>query len=369
MAKPYKLGKKTFYRVDVWITLPTGQPHRYRRKRIPTREMAEILEAKALADSFEGKFFDKRKESKLTVKDAWALYEPVTTQQNDSWKSDVGRAKHILRHLGEKPAIRLTQLDVDAYRRIRKTEKTIRGEEPSPAQLDRELALLKRMLNYLVPAKLERNPLTGIKLLNVPNTRKVVLTDAQFDKLVACADVYLKPIILVAYDCGMRKEEVLGLRADQLSLTAGTITLSAEDTKTDEARTVHLTSRTIAALKALPRDIRSAYIFTNPKLRRDAEGREYRTRWYGVRRAWARASEAAGVPDAWFHDTRRSFATHMRKSGVPESVVMKMTGHKTREVFRRYNIVDDDDVREAVRRREESREREAVERQKEADKG
>jgi integrase len=59
-----------------------------------------------------------------------------------------------------------------------------------------------------------------------------------------------------------------------------------------------------------------------------------------------RKAEFANV---WFHDLRRSFVTNARRRGVPESVVMRMSGHRTRNVFDRYNIVEDEDVRNAVK--------------------
>jgi integrase len=49
-----------------------------------------------------------------------------------------------------------------------------------------------------------------------------------------------------------------------------------------------------------------------------------------------------------FHDLRHTFNTYMRKSGVPESVIMEITGHSTREMFDRYNTVDEEDTRKAV---------------------
>jgi integrase len=49
-----------------------------------------------------------------------------------------------------------------------------------------------------------------------------------------------------------------------------------------------------------------------------------------------------------FHDLRHTFNTNMRKAGIAESVIMKITGHSTREMFVRYNRIDVEDLSEAV---------------------
>ena len=59
-----------------------------------------------------------------------------------------------------------------------------------------------------------------------------------------------------------------------------------------------------------------------------------------MKKRFGRAVDAAGLRGLWFHDLRRSFITRARRVGVPESVVMKMSGHRTRAVFERYNVVD-----------------------------
>jgi integrase len=56
------------------------------------------------------------------------------------------------------------------------------------------------------------------------------------------------------------------------------------------------------------------------------------------RGAWQAAGEAAGVPGRIFHDFRRTAVRALERAGVPRSVSMKLTGHQTESVYRRYAI-------------------------------
>lgn len=199
---------------------------------------------------------------------------------------------------------------------------------------------MKRLLNYAAACgRLEGNPIARVKLLRVPNVRRVVLDEDAFQRLLSKAEAWLQPILLVAFDTGMRKSEVLNLRWSQLDLKAGAVRLEGEDTKTDEPRAVYLTRRVLDTLSGRPRPLHSTFVFVNP-----ATGRPYAD----IQGAVERARAAAGLEGMWVHDLRRSFVTLARRSGLPESVVARFSGHRTPAVFKRYNIVEEQDLKAAV---------------------
>ncbi len=292
------------------------------------------------------------------MNDVWNLYvkkygelpkpgEPKPPVQYDSYQTDHGRAKCLLKHLGSRKVMALTVEDVDAYRHTRLRETTVRKQPPTPATLDRELELLKRILNYAVDCqKLPHNPLQRAKFLRVPNVRRKAVNEEFFQQLLAAAEPELKAILLIGFDTGMRKREVLDLIWEQVDLKGGAIHLAQQDTKGEDARLVVLTARALDALKALTQGLPHVPVFPNP---------ETGAPWQDIRKMWRRACEAAGLEGLWVHDLRRSFVTGARKAGVAESVVMRMSGHKTRAVFDRYNIVSEEDLRAAVTRLEKSR--------------
>jgi integrase len=64
-------------------------------------------------------------------------------------------------------------------------------------------------------------------------------------------------------------------------------------------------------------------------------------------KAWRTALTKAGLPFRRFHDLRRTTARNLNRAGVPDRIAMQLMGHKTRAMYDRYNIVDEDDMREA----------------------
>ena len=78
-----------------------------------------------------------------------------------------------------------------------------------------------------------------------------------------------------------------------------------------------------------------------------------------IRASLKKACETTGIPygrkaknGITPHDLRHTFNTHMRKAGAHDTITMDITGHSTREMFDRYNTVDEAEKAEAVKRME-----------------
>jgi len=166
----------------------------------------------------------------------------------------------------------------------------------------------------------------------------------EFQRLLGKAPRHLKGIVATGYYTGMREGEILGLTWDKVDQKHRIIRLEPEDTKDKEARDIPVCDELFEILKGIPRSIHNNHVFLYG-------GRPIGYVCTSLKTACKKARIPYGrfVKDGFiFHDLRHTFNTYMRKAGVPESVIMKITGHSTREMFDRYNTVDEEDIRNAI---------------------
>lgn len=256
--------------------------------------------------------------------------------------------RHLLPELGGLPASKLTSDQVQAY--IRKKQ----DAGLSNASINRCLSILRGALNLAMesePPKIQRAP--RIPELPEGPPRSGFFEEHEYRALFRELPDHLKPVLAFGYWTGCRKGEILNLRWHQLDLDAGVARLRAGETKSGEGRLIPLAPELLEILRmhrercagARPDD----HVFTY-------EGRPFRD----FRDGWEAACRRAGLwdgernrPTRTFHDLRRTAVRNLVRAGTPEKVAMEISGHKTRSVFERYNIVTEADLLAAARRLQE----------------
>jgi integrase len=155
---------------------------------------------------------------------------------------------------------------------------------------------------------------------------------------------YLKSVVTFAYVTGWRKEEMLSLRWNQVDREAGTVRIAPGMTKGGEGRNIFLDGELKEVIEERweERRLECPFVFH----RAGEPIKDFRG-------AWQKALEETGLRGKLFHDLRRTAIRNMVRAGVPERVAMMISGHKTRSVFERYNIVSGTDLKEAAKRVEE----------------
>jgi len=258
-------------------------------------------------------------------------------------KRSLDKAERSVRHLqrvfGGQRAVDITTDKVCNYISARL------DDGMSNAEINRELAALKRMFNLALrqtPPKVHQKPY--IPMLQEQNVRKGFFERPEFERLRTALPQPLRPVVTFAYYSGWRKQEILGLCWDCVDLQAQTVRLAPGTTKNRDGRVMYLQGEVLETLSALQRE-RDALTPLCPWV----------FHWNGervrdFRDTWHTACRVVGLEGKLFHDFRRTAVRNMVRANIPERVAQQISGHKTRSVFDRYHIVSDTDLREAAER-------------------
>jgi integrase len=242
--------------------------------------------------------------------------------------------RYLLPAFGEVKPTKLTSSHVHSYIRQRQRDGA------KPATINRELSLVHRgfTLGYEAePPMVARVP----KLIKLQenNTRTGFLQPSAYRKLLIELPAPLRILFVFGYHLGMRKGELLKIRKDQIDRKAKLIGLEGKQTKNRNPRTAPIYGDMEAFLDLQPEND-SPYLFT--WLDHD--------RIKDFRNSWQNACTRAGVPNLLFHDLRRTAVRNMRRAGIDPQRIKRIIGHKSDSMFERYNIIDEEDIRDAGRK-------------------
>lgn len=311
-----------------------------KRERIgPSKSAAEQRLREVLKARTEDRFIEKDPAARLTLGELskWYLSLPEVKAKRSYRRDKDSAVPHLLRLLKEETKInQLTPGMVESYQTQRLSESSPRrlGKNVQPATVNRELSCLKTMLNRAVRhGKLNHNPVSGVKKLAENNVRMKTLTQEEFENLLRHCPDHVRPIVLTAFYTGMRKSEVIGLTWGEVDLETGFIRLPSDRTKPKIARPVPLHPRIKKTLERLPRGLHTDRVFLKDGKPLSDIKRSYRT-----------ACHQAGLDDFTFHDLRHCAINNLRQAGNDYFRIMAISGHKTMSVFKRYNLVTEEEL-------------------------
>lgn len=333
----YKRGK-------VWWMSFTHQGQRYRR----STDTEDRKLAQRIFDKLKGEIAERKHPGMNLNK---IMFEDLSKDLINDYKfrerRSLDRAELSIKHLGAyfngMKVINITSKVIDDYILSRKNDKVSNGT------INRELSALKRMFTLGVrqtPPRVINPPF--VPKLHENGPRQGFFEHKDYIRLQNALPDHMKPVLTIAYFTGMRKSEILNLQWCHTNLFEKKITLPPEMTKSGEGREIFLAGELYDTILSQWKIRETKY----PKcpyvcFRNGHQIRNYQT-------AWHTACKKTGLTGKLLHDNRRTAVRNMIRAGIPDVVAMKISGHKTRSVFDRYNIVSEEDLRSAATKVDEA---------------
>jgi integrase len=333
-----KINKKgVVYRVD-WYT-PEG---RRKRKDFDLKKDAEAWKGAIDLAKRENRYdevFDVKKENPVTFNELADRYQENFQNQRAFQTLKRYFLLTLREHFGDHQLSQITYFDLETYRNRRQSTPTRAGKPRTPATVNREMTLMRHMLNKAVEwGMLTASPLDRGKrlMLQENNHRLRFLTEDEIGRLISASAPHLAPIIEVAIHTGMRRGELLGLKWEQIR--HGFIYLT--ETKTGKPRQIPVNDRVARVFKELRKkhQMKSPYVFLGP------DG----VRLHGVKRSFENACRRAGIEGFRFHDLRHTFASHLVMNNVSLKAVQELLGHSDLKMTMRYAHLSQAHLKEAV---------------------
>ncbi len=272
----------------------------------------------SIADGSWQEFKEKlklRDRGELTLKEFSETYMEEYSRSRNKVSSQVRKEvafKFLNQSLGRMNLEAITPAHLHKYVRSRKSKGL------SDATVNREITILKHLLNYAVECGvIESNPVEKFKRLKEEQKERPRFTEDQVQKVIDAVRPECRPLFTFIRETGCRREEALSLQHWQIQEESRLVVFS-EDTKSKKYRYVPLTDEALQAVKTLPRLKDCAYVFYNPKTK---------YRWSDCRKPWEQAREKVGLPEIQVKDLRRHYAIELAEDGANMHDIQQVLGH------------------------------------------
>ena len=297
-----------------------------------SKKLAEQVMCKRRAEIAEGRFLDKRKNKSILFDDFMKEYLELHSKQNNrSWlKTDSHNLKVLKDFFGGYLLSDITPHLIEQYRQKRL-------QKVSPSTVNRNLSCLSCMFNKAIMwGKFDGvNPVGQVKKFKVKSQRELFLEQGEVQRLINACNGYLKAIVIIAVNTGMRRGEILSLKWVDLDLIRGIIYVM--NAKNGERREVPMNEQVRQVFRLMPQGDAP-----NVFLKKDG------TAIGDIKKSFSTALIRCGIKGFRFHDLRHTAASQLVMAGVDLNTVRELLGHKSIEMTMRYAHLSPNHKRQAV---------------------
>ena len=258
-------------------------------------------------------------------------------QQLRTYEDRKLKVSNLVAFFGKRSLASITPEDVEAYRAQRVGPE---GKAVSVQTINHDHTALVHMLNVARGPRFRLvtdNPASHVRKPDPCNERNRIATEDECARLYAAAAPHFQPILTIAYSLGPRRGELLQLEWSDVDLKRREFTL--RHTKNGEDRVIPMTPDVYAAFTDLAKvrqlDTQRVFLYKRRPLK-------------NLRTAFMAACRRAGITGLRFHDLRHTAATNLRRAGVDTMTAMKIVGHKSEQMHRRYNTITPADLHQAA---------------------
>jgi len=331
----YKRENSQFY----WMSYRIDGKRVFLSTETKNKKMAEKIYAKKMTEIIEGKW-SLPTELKRTIGEMIARYEIECMPMKKHPARDKSILKHFKAFFGEDRLLKDIEHNLGDYEGFRAAKNAM------PATISKELGLLKRMFNIAIKKWkwLKENPVSYIEMPVVRNERTRYLSDNEYAELMKAVDdpsspEWLKPVILMALNTGLRESNLLGLKWSQVNLFSKMVVIDKAEMKNNDALSIPLTQ------EAMDIFIRRSKVRTDDLVFHDNGKEIYPVK---LQRAMREICKKAKIDDFRFHDLRHTFASYLRQQGVDLHFISKLLGHRDSRMTLRYAHLSVEHLRDAI---------------------
>lgn len=265
----------------------------------------------------------------ITITSLYESYLSEVMTKNGKQRGGHHSTKFRLITLGNvfpQPIETITKEEVIAYRNLR-------VKEVSGSTVRLEIQLLSRFLRWASEEKGAtcEDVTKTVKLPEAGKPRDKIVEPLELSMILSFASEKSKPIIELAYETAMRRNEILAITPAMVDLNKRIIRLTDDMTKNGEGRNVPLTLKAVELLRVLCDG-------------RDKNARIFTLTPYAVTQAFRRAARLAKVYNVCFHSLRHTAITRAAEKGLSTVQLMAVSGHKTIAMLSRYSHIKPENI-------------------------